>query len=160
MYLLPVVLFVLGICVIIWAVKKDSSPSSENSEILAILKGIASVKMELKEIQSDFRKAESRIMDYEEKIINYEDSLANLNSELKTTKKLLEDRVSPEFITNTILRQEILERPIKAQGIEKYHEVLELSNQGFSITDIASRLALSQDAVILVLKTAQRREVI
>jgi ATP/maltotriose-dependent transcriptional regulator MalT len=158
MSLLPIVLFILGVAVLIGALKMGNPTGTTSPEMLATLKGLAGVKRELNHVQRGLREAEARMEDHELRILRGENSDAEIRIALQSPKS--QPPQQPQQTQGTPQHQGLytdegfLSKPQVLP--EKYRWVLELSNQGWSVAEIAGHLAISQDAVHMVLKTSQR----
>lgn len=149
MSLLPIVLFILGILVLIWAMRMGNSTSTPSPEILATLKGLASVKRELNQVQRGLSNTEDRMEDHELRILRNENSQAEIRNVLEESKS------QGASVAQTLNRKERLTGEPQRLS-EKYRQVLELSRQGWAEAEIARHLGISQDAVYMVLRTFQR----
>jgi hypothetical protein len=176
MSLLPIVLFILGVLVFIWAWKMGNSSSSTSPEIIATLKGLAGVKRELSQVQREIRDTEARMEDHELRILRNENTQAEIQSIIQTRslKTGSESNLGANhyedpnlnFSTslgnsistdNNLFQQfEVMENPKPQVLPEKYRWVLELHTYGWSVAEIAGHLAISQDAVNMVLRTSEK----
>lgn len=161
MTLLPMVLFILGIIVLILAWKMGNYANSRSPEIIATLKGLAGVKRELSQVQRGIREAEARMEDHELRILRNENAQADLLSVIKASNTEVASEVKE--IRDSFLAKN--REPINPGNVDvstpralpgKYRWVLELHDQGWSVTEIAGHLAISKDAVNMVLSTSQR----
>lgn len=185
MSLLPIVLFVLGVVFLIGALRMGNS-NTTSPEIIAILKGLAGVKRELSQVQKGLREVEAEMGDHELRLLRNENVQAELRSELQaqTQSSNLDDSNNPNNLNNSsnssIYYSQTSHRPQlqpisqstpqstltstmtqgnyqKTQVLpEKYRWVLELNDQGWSVAEIAGHLAISRDAVNMVLRTSQK----
>lgn len=174
MSLLPIVLFVLGVGFLIWALRMGNS-NITSPEIIAILKGLAGVKRELSQVQKGLREAEAEMGDHELRLLRNENVQAEIRSELqaqnaKEDNPSLQSRnysqmsakaqpqSSPQSTFHAPSMTNItLGNQQKTQVLpEKYRWVLELNDQGWSVAEIAGHLAISRDAVNMVLRTSQK----
>jgi hypothetical protein len=161
MNLLPIVLFALGVIFLIWALKTENTLKATSPEMLATLKGLAAVKRELSQVQKALREAHSQMGDHELRLLRNENVQAEIRSTLQAQSSSMSHNIyhppaplvqnpSPSFIA-------IQGNSRKTQALpEKYRWALELHEQGWSAAEIAGHLAISQDAVNMVLRTSQR----
>lgn len=175
MSFLPVVLFTLGIIMLIIAWRMGNPPNT-SPELLAALKGIAGVKRDIGYIRSELQETGSRLEEHERRIQERkvlglkteEQSMINRQDQEEKQSGQAAQEVQLEFLK--ALQQKAAQEPI-ANSIEdvsytqnsnprvisdKYRGVIELHEQGWSTLEIAGHLALSQDAVNMVLKTYPR----
>lgn len=174
MSLLPIVLFVLGVIFLIGALRMGNS-NTTSPEIIAILKGLAGVKRELSQVQKGLREAEAEMGDHELRLLRNENVQAEIRSEMKAQNSNVDDsnhqgrnysqiptKAQPQLSSqSTFHAPSITSIPLgnhqKTQVLpEKYRWVLELTNQGWSVAEIAGHLAISRDAVNMVLRTSQK----
>lgn len=162
---LPVVLFTLGIIVLIIAWRLGNPPNT-SPELLAALKGIAGVKRDIGYIRSELQETGTRLDEHERRI--EERKALGLKSEKQPVANCEDQKLQLEFLK--ALQQKANQEPIANQEedidytqnsvsqtvSEKYRGVIELHQQGWSILEIAGQLAISQDAVNMVLKTYTR----
>ncbi|AHF08391.1 hypothetical protein [Desulfitobacterium metallireducens] len=165
MSFLPVVLFVLGIIVLIMAWRLGNPPNT-SPELLAALKGIAGVKRDIGYIRSELQETGARLEEHERRIqeqpiVNRQDQREKQSGQADQEVQLeflkaLQQHTAQEPISNSIedvaFTQDLAPRVIS----DKYRGVIELHEQGWSTLEIAGHLALSQDAVNMVLKTYPR----
>lgn len=153
MSLLPIVLFVLGVIFLSWALRMGNS-STTSPEIIAALKGIAGVKRELSQVQKGIREVEAQMGDHELRLLRNENVQAEILSELNnpqiSPRPQSQAMSQPTSITTLGNHQKTQVLP------EKYRWVLELNDQGWSVAEIAGHLAISRDAVNMVLRTSQK----
>jgi ATP/maltotriose-dependent transcriptional regulator MalT len=172
---LPVVLFTLGIIVLIIAWRLGNPPNT-SPELLAALKGIAGVKRDIGYIRSELQETGIRLDEHERRIeerkalglkseeqpvLNREDrepvpiKLADQKLQLEFLKAL-QQKANQEPIANQEEDIDYTQNSVSQTVSEKYRGVIELHQQGWSILEIAGQLAISQDAVNMVLKTYTR----
>lgn len=183
MSLLPILLFILGLICLIWAMKMGNSSGKSSPEILTILQGLAGVKKEVSQVQKGLREVKAQLGDHELRLISNENVQADLRSEVNAQKISLSQLTSsnmntcvqnqtkynntytyPNHLANNFFDTAIntstknlnpSPHPNPPQVLpEKYQWVLELYNQGWSEAEIAGHLAISRDAVNMVLRTA------
>ncbi|NLI94072.1 MAG: hypothetical protein GX434_18300 [Peptococcaceae bacterium] len=94
-----------------------------NSEILALLKGLTVMGKEIDDLKQEVRELQKKI-------------------EGQTENLPVSEKLKNKNITK-------VERNTSA----KYGDVLVLAEKGFNVTEIADQLAISQDAVVMVLNT-------
>lgn len=177
MSLLPIVLFALGVVFLIWALRMGNS-NTTSPEIIAALKGLAGVKRELSQVQKGLREAEAEMGDHELRLLRNENVQAEIRSALQTQAQSYSDNSnnpnnssnSSIYYSQTSHRPQLqpISQPTltstttqgnfhKTQVLpEKYRWVLELNDQGWSVAEIAGHLAISRDAVNMVLRTSQK----
>lgn len=160
---LPVVLFTLGIIVLIMAWRL-SNPPTTSPELLAALKGIAAVKRDIGYIRSELQETEVRLNEHDRRIEERkalglkteEQSVVRQENPGQTSNKPSDQKLQFELlkaIQQTVAQDRNPTPPVIS---EKYRGVIELHEQGWSAREIARQLALSQDAVNMVLKTYPR----
>lgn len=160
MSLLPILLFVLGVIFLIWALKMGNSSNTTSPEIIAALKGIAGVKRELSQLQKGIRELEAQMGDHELRLFRNENVQAEIRSSMNYTQA--SSKAQSQLISQPT--SQLASTPTITQGNhqktqvlpEKYRWVLELNDQGWSVAEIAGHLAISRDAVNMVLRTSQR----
>lgn len=184
MSLLPIVLFALGVVFLILAFRMGNS-NATSPEILATLKGLAGVKRELSQLQKGLREAEAQMGDHELRLIRNENVQAELRSSLQIQAQAQisnpDNSSNPNnsSIFESLTSYKSHSQPFQpvaqstSQSIptssaslgnysktqvlpEKYRWVLELHDQGWSVAEIAGHLAISRDAVNMVLRTSQK----
>lgn len=181
MSFMPVVLFTLGIIVLIGAWRLGN-PSNTSPELIAALKGVAGVKREISYIRTELKETEAR-MEEHEKLIQEQESLRQtavedvrfVNNTIKETevKKIMQEQsfnpknkerydLIPEFQVEAETEEDVDEEKTYSSKAtprdfpDKYRWVIELHEQGWSVLEISSHLAISQDAVNIVLNTYPR----
>lgn len=175
--LLPIILFVLGVIILIWAMRMGNSSPKSSQETLTILQGLAGLKKEVNKLQRGIREVESQLGDHELRLIRNENVQADLRSEVNAQKisinqlPLAQPLFQPQpqalnaynnpYIQSSGLGELYPKNERKSQEEtptqvlpEKYQWVLELYNQGWSVAEIAGHLSISRDAVNMVLRTA------
>lgn len=172
---LAVILFTLGIIVLIMAWRL-SNPPATSPELMAALKGIAAVKRDIGYIRSELQETEVRLNEQDRRIeerkalgLKTEAQPAmNCEAQGKIPNKPADQKLQLEFLK--ALQQTVAQESATSQDeqafytrnsappviSEKYRGVIELHEQGWSTLEIAGQLALSQDAVNMVLKTYPR----
>lgn len=177
MSFLPVILFTLGVIVLIGAWRLGN-PSRTSPELLAALKGIAGVKRDIGYIRAELQETEFRLEDHERRIEErkleernvvltsesrkeFEQDLSNrIREQVQEVQKVQEAPLisvldhTPESASEAVTERTRRSNPRSLS--EKYLWVLELHQQGWSTLEIAGHLAISQDAVNMVLKTYPR----
>ncbi|AGA68083.1 RNA polymerase sigma factor, sigma-70 family [Desulfitobacterium dichloroeliminans LMG P-21439] len=174
MTLLPILLFVLGVICLIWAMRMGNSSGKSSPEILTILQGLAGVKKEISQAQRSLREVESQLGDHELRLMRNENVQADLRTEVNAQKINISNLAAqPSPLTQEYSLQRgnrpqtttpfcgVIEQPSKEELApqvlpEKYQWVVELHQQGWSVADIAGHLAISRDAVNMVLRTASK----
>ena len=86
MTLLPILLFILGVIILIWAMKMGNSSAKSSQETLTILQGLAGLKKEISKVQRGLREVESQLGDHELRLIRNESVQADLCSEVNAQK--------------------------------------------------------------------------
>jgi len=180
MSFLPIVLFALGVVFLIWALRMGNS-NTTSPEIIAALKGLAGVKRELSQVQKGLREAEAQMGDHELRLFRNENVQAEIRSALQDQTQAQSSNSdnssnSNDSSNSSIYYSQTSHRPQlqptskstltstttqgnyhKTQVLpEKYRWVLELNDQGWSVAEIAGHLAISRDAVNMVLRTSQK----
>lgn len=180
MSFMPVVLFTLGVIVLIGAWRLGN-PSNTSPELIAALKGVAGVKREISYIRTELKETEAR-MEEHERLIQEQGSLKqtavedvrfeNKNiKENEAIKEIMQEQsftprneeryhLIPEFQAETEVdvdaEKKYLSKANPRVFPDKYRWVIELHEQGWSVLEIAGHLAISQDAVNMVLNTYPR----
>jgi len=168
MNLLSLVLFILGVLFLIlgW---RWQTPQSQSPEILAALRGIANVKREVSDLKksidtlkadlsSGFNKTNNKT-NFDDFLDYYKEAQEQYNPQISFEYFDRDSRKGPEILKHKdegISESETWNPLPQGSLSPKYKLVLELAKQGFSVADIASHLAISQDAVNMVLRTRQR----
>jgi len=116
--------------------------SKKYAEIFEVLKGLITMKKEVNDLQQKLNELEKKIEDYSR-------SINVSNQAIKNTDTVVED---PKKNATSVPAGEK-----KKMSAPKYEEVLVLADQGYSVTEIADKLALSQDAVRMVMNTQKRK---
>lgn len=184
MSLLPIVLFSLGVVFLFLAFRMGNS-NATSPEILATLKGLAGVKRELSQLQKGLREAEAQMGDHELRLMRNENVQVELRSAIQTqaqerisnpdnsknsnNSSILDSLASykpqsqpfhpmaqPTSPSNSTSSVSLGNYPKSQVLPEKYRWVLELHDQGWSVAEIAGHLAVSRDAVNMVLRTSQK----
>ncbi len=180
MSLLPIVLFALGVVFLILAFRMGNS-NATSPEIIATLKGLAGVKRELSQLQKGLREAEAQMGDHELRLLRDENVQAELRSAIQAQAQISDpdNSCTPNnsSIFDSLTSYKPHSQPFqpiaqstfqstsspslgnypKTQVLpEKYRWVLELHDQGWSVAEIAGHLAVSRDAVNMVLRTSQK----
>jgi hypothetical protein len=152
---LPIVLFLLGVVFLILGWRWQSPP---NEDAMTALKGLAYLKREILRVQDQVQILEGKIEKAQKIELKEFAHREKEQREMECTE--VERKVKSE--TYYLETKEQSER-ISGGGFEpkrnispKYQEVLELAAKGHRIPEIAQHLSLSQDAVMMVLKTQSR----
>lgn len=179
MSFLPVFLFTLGIIVLLMAWRLGNPPNT-SPELLAALKGIAGVKRDIGYIRSELQETGTRLDEHERRIQERkalglkteEQPIVDRQDQDQQPKpkksEQADQKVQLEFFK--ALQQQTAQDSIPNLGeddaypqnsaprviSDKYRGVIELHEQGWTTLEIAGHLALSQDAVNMVLKTYPR----
>ena len=157
MGILPIILFSLGVVFLILGWRWRNSP---NEEAKTALKGLAYLKREITRVQDQVnvlqdkvqkaKQAELRETELKETEFNDAQPKGNVLTEIERKRNNIKK----------LYRVEDNEQREGDRGVEppryispKYQEVLELSARGQRVPEIAQNLSLSQDAVLMVLKT-------
>lgn len=177
MDLLPLLLFICGCICLIWAFKMGNPTGKSSPETITILQGIAKVKKEVSQGQKSLREVQSQLGDHELRLYRMENVQEDLRGELANLKKEISQQIgsnslpqpNPEMNHQRIVQMVNPQRSFTNEQSpsldnmdlnagqplpEKYRKVLELSQLGWSIAEIAGHLGVSQDAVSMVLRTA------
>ena len=167
---LPIILFLLGVAFLFLGWRWQSPP---NEEAMTALKGLAYLKREILRVQDQVHILEDKIQTVQQ--------IEMKEATLRETERRVIEHI--EIQRREIERGEIERReielkgksklyPLKSKeqrerisggGVEtkrnispKYQEVLDLAAKGHRIPEIAQYLLLSQDAVMMVLKTQSK----
>ena len=161
MGILPIILFLLGVCFLFLSWLWHNPP---NEEVLTALKGLAYLKREIIRVQDQVQDLESKLLEFKE-IDSQKVKLSKVEIMEKEVKEVKIDE--PEFgqlkslqkgnlyVINAKERREgsgEVEVKLYPQLSPKDQEVLELAANGQHIPEIAQRLFLSQDEVRMVLR--------
>ncbi len=160
MDILPIILFLLGVCFLFLGWRWQNPP---NEEALTALKGLAYLKREVIRVQDQVyelegKLLEARVKDIQEvenrEIISIE---KETNAEEPSSEELEAGEIQAKETYNFSLfktQKEIMQSEVEPHPhlSPKYQEVLELAANGQRIPEIAQRLFLSQDAVRMVLR--------
>jgi DNA-directed RNA polymerase specialized sigma subunit len=123
-----------------------------NNELLTAMKGMVHLKSEIHKLEED---------------------MLSLNEKLEN--KLFPPIAQDQFLSayckhNTLVNQEDINSKDNGDTIdnrntdngdtlpEKYQQVLELADYDLTVPEISEKLGMSQDAVIMVMRTAKRRK--
>ena len=134
MGILSIVLFFLGVVFFLLGWRWQNPP---NEEAKTALKGLAYLKREITRVQDQVNVLEDKLQTAKQAEIRAVDLKKTEFKEAKPTENApaeIEPKL-PRFIS------------------PKYQEVLELAARGQRVPEIAQNLTLSQDAVLMVLKT-------
>ena len=134
MGILSIVLFFLGVVFLLLGWRWQNPP---NEEAKTALKGLAYLKREITRVQDQVNVLEDKVQKAKQAELRAVDLK---ETEFKETKPTGNEPAEielklPRFIS------------------PKYQEVLELAARGQHVSEIAQNLSLSQDAVLMVLKT-------
>ncbi|MCB8815702.1 helix-turn-helix domain-containing protein [Desulfosporosinus shakirovi] len=160
MDILPIILFLLGVCFLFLGWRWQNPPSEE---ALTALKGLAYLKREVIRVQDQVYELESKLLEARVKdiqevenreIISIEqESNAEEPSPAELEVGEIQAKENHDFslfkTQEEIMHSEVESHPHLSP---KYQEVLELAANGQRIPEIAQRLFLSQDAVRMVLR--------
>ncbi|HVJ48341.1 sigma-70 family RNA polymerase sigma factor [Desulfitobacterium sp.] len=176
MSFLPILLFTLGVIVLLAAWRLGNPPTT-SPELIAALKGIAGVKRDIGYIRSELQETGTRLEDHERRI--EERKTLGLKAEEQPEqvdqlwqrghallKALQQEAVQEEVIpdlSKRVTSEQAFEprieddlRSVPQVLSDKYRGVMQLHEQGWSTLEIAGHLAISQDAVNMVLRTYPR----
>ncbi len=166
---LPIILFLLGVAFLFLGWRWQSPP---NEEAMTALKGLAYLKREILRVQDQVHILEDKIHTVQQ--------IELKEATLRETERRVIEHIETqrrESERGEIERREIELKeksklyPLKSKeqreriggGVEtkrnispKYQEVLDLAAKGHRIPEIAQYLLLSQDAVMMVLKTQSK----
>ena len=134
MGILSIVLFFLGLVFLLLGWRWQNPP---NEDAKTALKGLAYLKREITRVQDQVNVLEDKLQTAKQAEIRAVDLKKTEFKEAKPTENApaeIEPKL-PRFIS------------------PKYQEVLELAARGQRVPEIAQNLTLSQDAVLMVLKT-------
>ncbi len=153
------IVFFLGIIFLVWGLKTSNKP---DNDILAALKGLALVRQEVKSFRQQVNSLEQqvRVIDQKQKSnqqeeINNQQESKNLNQELqRLTQQVNNLKLGQTEDTKNELRTTNSEDRIAYS--ERYREIINLAQKGYSVIEIADNLAIGQDAVNMVINTYWR----
>lgn len=116
--------------------------SKKYAEIFQVLKGLITMKKEISDLRQKVTELEKKTEDYSRYI--------NASNHTVTNKETVSGDDYKRNATSALPGEK------KKMSAPKYEEVLVLADQGYSVTEIADKLALSQDAVRMVMNTHKR----
>lgn len=167
---LPIILFLLGVVFLFLGLRWQSPP---NEEAMTALKGLAYLKREILRVQDQVHILEDKIQTVQQ-IELKESALREIQHKQIEHREMEHREIGDREIgyreigrnekskLYSLKTKEQIER-VSGGGIEpkrnispKYQEVLELAAKGYRIPEIAQQLLLSQDAVMMVLKTQSK----
>lgn len=167
---LPIILFLLGVVFLILGWRWQNPP---NEEAMTALKGLAYLKREVLRVQDQVQVLEVKLQTAQK--IDLKESVSREIDRREIERKEIERKAieckeierketeRKETIRVYPLKSKELREKVSGGGVElkrnispKYHEVLDLAAKGYSIPEIAQHLLLSQDAVMMVLKTQSK----
>ncbi|WP_434510578.1 DUF6115 domain-containing protein [Desulfitobacterium sp. AusDCA] len=185
MSFMPMVLFLLGVIILIGAWRLGN-PSNTSPELIAALKGVAGVKREISYIRTELRETEARIEEHEkliqEREVLNQKTAELVQTENEQIKETITNIKTQEYMQKQSFAPWVEERQVQPYELQvekdaekeaevesenppksnprvfpdKYRWVIELHEQGWSTLEIAGHLAISQDAVNMILKTYPR----
>lgn len=149
MDILPILLFLLGVCFLILGWRWQNPP---NEEALTALKGMAHLKKELIGVQDKLYDLEGKLLEYKLKDIQEAEhkEIMSKEKEIKVEEPKLKE-FDPRQIQSNNIDEPNIPKPNTLLS-PKYQEVLDLAATGQRIPEIAQRLLISQDAVRMVLR--------
>jgi hypothetical protein len=160
--ILQIILFLLGVVFLLlgW---RWQNPSSE--EVETTLKGLAYLKREILQVQDQVQVLEDKVQRTEQIELKKELSdeikkeiKEEIKEELREELKETEDKEKNKLYE--LSDKDLSENKVRVEQqrtiLPKYQEVLELAAHGQRIPEIAQKLLLSQDAVMMVLKTQSK----
>lgn len=146
MFWQAVVLLFVGIIIILWGWRSENK-SGQN--MITALKGIAILRKEMDVLQMEVRSLESRIDQALEILLVILEKPENEQA----MEAAAFETVAAEKQDSLFYRKSDGQ---KMSSSAKYDEVVILAQQGCTVTEIADKLAISQDAVCMVLNTQRR----
>ena len=167
-----VVLGTLGLLVLILGWRWQNQPGNE---IIAALKGIAQLKRQIERLRDDLYALEERVIQHEQtydgkkweveqRFTEIREKEERVLQALAAAQAQLDEltRAGEKYAVTTARTVERFASAFNpcfesvASVPEKYRNVLELDQFGMTISEIAGRLGISQDAVGMVLRTYHR----
>lgn len=159
MGILPIILFSLGVVFLILGWRWRNSP---NEEAKTALKGLAYLKREITRVQDQVNVLQDKVQKAKQAELRETELKETEFKDAQPKGNVLTEIECKRSNIKKLYRVENNEQREGDRGVEpppprfispKYQEVLELSARGQRVPEIAQNLSLSQDAVLMVLKT-------
>lgn len=157
---LPIILFLLGVAFLFLGWRWQSPP---NEEAMTALKGLAYLKREILRVQDQVHILEDKIQTVQQielKEATLRETERRVIEHIEIQRREIELKEKSKLYP---LKSKEQRERISGGGVEtkrnispKYQEVLDLAAKGHRIPEIAQYLLLSQDAVMMVLKTQSK----